>query len=156
MKNLKSSVKNRRQALGKKDAHFAEAEQMYVEEQKGLENIAFDLNLNYKTLHRWKKLGNWDSKRKSYIKSQLSFRERTHNFANKLLDSIEDDFENGDKPAVGRLYTIARILAMITKVQDLPDTAKKQITDDGKTSLTPEDVREIEELLGIKRIPKEE
>ncbi len=51
-----------------------------------------------------------------------------------------------------KLYTFTRMLPLITKIKEYEDVAaKKQTEDRDKTTLTDEDVMEIEELLGIRR-----
>jgi hypothetical protein len=143
--------------LSKKHVYSAEAEKMYIIEQLSLERIASDLNLNYKTVLYWKQEGNWEEKRLEYIKSKQMFHEELYGFARKLMHSIEEELDNGQKTDAGRLYTFTKILSMVTKVKEYEEaTIKKSAADEDKTNLTPEDIKEIEELLGIKRIPKEE
>jgi len=143
--------------LTKRNELFAEAEKMYVIDQCNLEKIAEELALNSKTVIRWKQHGNWEEKRAEYIKSKQMFHEELYHFARKLMHSIEADIEKGEKTDSAKMYTFLRMLPSITKVKEYEEVMnKKQTLAEDKTSLTPEDVREIEELLGIKRIPKEE
>jgi hypothetical protein len=138
--------------MTKKDFYFADAERMYVVEQYNLERIASELGLNFKTVLSWKQEGKWAEKRLEYIKGKQMFHEELYYFARKLMQSIQDDIEQGKKTDNGKLYTFTRMLPLITKIKEYEDIAtKKEEKDKDKTTLTPEDVREIEELLGIRR-----
>jgi len=130
---------------------------MYVIEQKNLENISIELGLNFKTVLSWKQEGNWSEKRLDYIKGKQMFHEELYNFARKLMHSIEDDIDNNRKTDNGKLYTFTRMLPLITKIKEYEDIASKkefEQKDKDRTTLTPEDVREIEDLLGIRRNKK--
>lgn len=142
--------------MSKKQIYFTDAERMYVEEQLSLNDISSNLDINYKTLHSWKQKGNWNQKRTDFIKNKQAFHERAYNFAQKLMNSIEDDLDSGKKPEIGRLYTITKMLSMIIKVKEYQDSASKKQFAEDKTSLSPEEMREIEELLGLRRRPKGE
>jgi uncharacterized protein YjcR len=141
--------------LSKKQIYYAQAERMYVIEQHNLERIASDLGVNIKTIFFWKQEGNWDEKRFEFIKGKQMFHEELYNFARKLMHSIEEDIDNSRKTDNGKLYTFTRMLPLITKIKEYEDVAAKkeqqELKDRDKTTLTPEDVREIEDLLGIRR-----
>lgn len=138
--------------MTKKDLYSADAERMYVVEQFNLERIASELGLNFKTVLTWKQEGNWAEKRLEYIKGKQMFHEELYYFARKLMQSIQDDIEQGKKTDSGKLYTFTKMLPLITKIKEYEDVAtKKEEIDRDKTTLSPEDVKEIEELLGIRR-----
>lgn len=138
--------------MSKKDLLSSDAERMYVVEQHGLERIADDLGLNIKTVFAWKQEGDWEAKRFEFIKSKQMFHEDLYNFARKLMRSIEADIDEGRKSDNGKLYTFTKMLPLITKIKQYEDiVAKKQEDTKDKTTLSTEDVREIEELLGIRR-----
>ena len=44
---------------------------LYTEKFMTLESIAKQLNVNERTLRRWKSVDNWENKRLEYIKSKL-------------------------------------------------------------------------------------
>lgn len=141
--------------MTKKDIYSADAERMYVVEQHNLERIATELNLNFKTVLAWKQEGNWEEKRLEYIKGRQMFHEELYYFARKLMHSIEDDIDNNRKTENGKLYTFTRMLPLITKIKEYEDIAtKKEEKDKDKTTLSSEDVKEIEDLLGIRRNKK--
>ena len=138
--------------MTKKDMFSADAERMYVVEQHGLERVATDLDLNIKTVFAWKQEGNWEEKRLEYIKGKQMFHEELYYFARKLMQSIQDDIDQGRKTDSGKLYTFTRMLPLITKIKEYEDIAtKKEEKNRDKTTLTDEDVKEIEDLLGIRR-----
>jgi len=138
--------------LTKKELYSSQAERMYVVEQHGLERIADDLGLNIKTIFAWKQEGHWEAKRLEFLKSKQMFHEELYHFARQLMHSIQEDIEQDKKTDSGKLYTFTRMLPLITKIKEYEDVAaKKQTEDKDKTTLTDDDVIEIEELLGIRR-----
>ena len=54
---------------------IGEAENLFVYKLKTVETIANELNLSRKTVMNWKEKGDWDNKRKLYIKSKIAFHE---------------------------------------------------------------------------------
>jgi len=104
--------------MAKKQLYFNEAERMYVVEQCTIAEIASRLNLGEKTVRLWKEEGDWDTKRKQFLKERQSLAEELFVFARKLARSIMDDWDKGEKVDQGRLYALARLLPMILKVKD--------------------------------------
>lgn len=136
----------------KRDIHFPEAERLYVIEQMTINEIASKLRLNEKTIRIWKNMGDWENKRRKYLKSKLSFHEELYEFSRKLMSSIKDDLENGEKVDSGRLYTFTRLLPLITKVKEYEDIAAKSDEKENNKGLTKDIVSLIEaEVLGIKK-----
>lgn len=133
----------------KKHLHFDAAERMAVIEQNTLAEISLKLSVAESTLRNWSREGKWDEKRKQYLESRQAFHEELYEFARSLMKTINDDMRTGAKVDTGRLYTLGRILPMITKVKDYEDVAKS--AGDGKTEGITEDVvKTIErEILGI-------
>ena len=75
-----------------------------------------------------------------------------YEFARKLLKSIKDDFESGEKVDTGRLYAFNKIIPMFTKVKNYEDVVSIKDKPKKQKGLTPEIVAEIEEqILGIKQ-----
>ena len=73
------------------------AEKLYIEKFMTLENIARQLNVNERTLRRWKADDNWDEKRSEYLKNNTTFHEDLYKFGRNLLDSIQNDMAKGEK-----------------------------------------------------------
>ena len=128
-----------------------EAENLYVYKLKTVETIANELNLNRKTVMAWKEKGDWEHKRKLYVKSKLAFHEEIFEFARKIMKDITEDMENGNKIDASRMYAFCKIVPMFMKVKDYEDVMSaiksKKETNKG---LTPEVIAKIEEeILGI-------
>jgi uncharacterized protein YjcR len=104
--------------MAKKHLYFNEAERLYIVEQCTIGEIASRLNLGEKTVRLWKEEGDWDTKRKQFLKERQSLAEELFVFARKLARSIMDDWDKGEKVDQGRLYALARLLPMILKVKD--------------------------------------
>ena len=142
--------------MNTKRQYYDEAERLFVIEHVGLEEIGVRLKLARKTLMRWKEAGDWDSKRKQYLRSRQTFHEELYEFAKKLMKGISEDMDSGEKVDTGRMYAFCRILPMIGKVKDYEDVVAKK-KDDAPKGLTPELIAQIEEeVLGIKHNDNEE
>lgn len=136
----------------KRDIHFSEAERLYSIEQMTINEIATRLKLNEKTVRIWKNTGDWENKRKKYIKSKLSFHEELYEFSKNLMQSIRSDLDTGQKVDQGRLYALARILPLITKVKEYEDFVAQKDDKDKNKGLTKDIVSLIElEVLGINK-----
>lgn len=138
--------------MSKKKVYYNEAERLYAEEQLTINEIASKLNVAVRTINYWKKDKNWDDKREKFLREKSSFHERLYGFSQTLMDSIENDIKNGEKPDAGRMYTFTRVLPLIAKIKDYEEALKKATMKDDKTknTLTKEDVMEIEKILGIR------
>lgn len=129
----------------------ADAERLYVIEQMTIEEIAEKLKVNEKTIRNWKTEGNWDLEKIQYVKSKQMFHEDLYNFARKLMATIEDSFEKGERVDPGRMYAFMRMLPMITKIKEYEDIVEKsrpkKATNKG---LSKDIIKQIEaEILGI-------
>lgn len=137
--------------MSKKQLYFAEAERLFVVEQHTINEIAQKLNLAEKTVRNWKKEGDWDHKKDQCLKQKTMFHEDLYVFARALMDSIRTDLDAGQKVDSGRMYTLARILPLITKVKDYEDAVTK-VTESNKQSGLSDDVfgKIQEEIFGIR------
>lgn len=127
-----------------------EAERLFVYELMTVEEVSRRLNLNRKTLIKWKEEGDWDNKRRIYLKSKQSFHEELYEFARKLMKDITCDMDNGEKVDPGRMYAFCKIIPMFTKVKSYEDVISQKDKKDTPKGLTPELVAQIEEeVLGI-------
>lgn len=129
----------------------ADAERLYIIEQMTVEEIAERLKVNEKTIRIWKSEGNWDLQKHQYIKSRQMFHEDLYNFARKLMATIEDSFEKGERVDPGRMYAFMRMLPMITKIKEYEDiVAKSKDKNAPKKGLSKDIIKQIEsEILGI-------
>lgn len=129
------------------------AAKLYIENFMTLENIAKQLNVNERTLRRWKSADNWEQKRYEYIKSNTSFQEDLYNFGRNLLKSIKIDMDKGEKIEPSRMYTVVKIINMLKSVKNYEDKVIKEkfMPETTKPNeISPEVIRKIEEkILGI-------
>jgi len=129
----------------------ADAERLYIIEQMTVEEVAERLKVNEKTIRIWKSEGNWDLQKLQYVKSKQMFHEDLYNFARKLMATIEDSFEKGEKVDPGRMYAFMRMLPMITKIKEYEDiVTKNKGKNETKKGLSKDIIKQIEsEILGI-------
>jgi DNA-binding XRE family transcriptional regulator len=136
--------------LTNKQYLIGEAENLFVYKLKTVETIANELNLSRKTVMNWKEKGDWDNKRKLYIKSKIAFHEELFEFARKIMKDITEDMEKGNKIDAGRMYAFCKLVPMFTKVKDYEDIVAKKEEKATPRGLTPELIAQIEEeVLGI-------
>lgn len=137
--------------MSKKDTFYNEAEKLFIQGQLTIAEIESRLNVCEKTIRNWKAEGGWDEKKRKYLQERSSFHEELYSFSRNLMQKIQEDWDAGEKVDAGRLYTLTRILPMITKVKDYEDVkiGKEEITDK-KKGLTEDVIKKIErEVLGI-------
>lgn len=138
--------------MNNKSLYFNEAERIYVYELASIEETAAKVNVSPRTIAIWKVKGDWDVKRKKYLKSKQAFHEELYDFARKLMHDIKTDLENGVKVDTGRMYAFTRMLPLITKIKEYEDVAAlmKDKPSESK-GLTKDIIRTIEEeILGMK------
>jgi hypothetical protein len=138
--------------LAKKEVLLENAQRLYVIEQMTIDEVARKMEVNERTIRRWKTEHNWDLKKEQYIKTKQMFHEELYNFARKLMISIEYDMENNEKIDPGRMFAFTKMLPLITKIKEYEDEVSKKGTEDtGSKELSPEFMKTInEEFLGIK------
>lgn len=135
---------------------FNEAERLFTYEFRTVDDIASRLNINRKTVMKWKDDGDWEKKRKEFLKSKQSFHEELYEFARKLMKDISIDMDNGEKVDPGRMYAFCRLIPMFTKVKDYEENMSKKDETKQPKGLTPELIQKIEEeVLGITYNEKE-
>jgi len=136
--------------LNSKKYLLNEAERLFTYEFLTVDEIANRLNLSRRTICNWKERGDWNNRRKEYLKSKQSFHQELYEFARKLMNGISTDLDNGEKVDPGRMYAFCRILPMFAKVKDYEDVMTKKEEKQANKGLTPELIAQIEEqVLGI-------
>lgn len=134
----------------KKDELLPEAERLFIHEYMPATVISKKLNLNRKTINRWRTEHDWDIKRAKFLKSKMSFHEELYEFARKLMDGIKADMDAGEKIDPGRMYAFCKVIPMFTKVKNYEDLAAPKEKKPSTRGLTPDIVARIEEeVLGI-------
>ena len=130
---------------------YSEAERFYVYNECTIDETASKLELNPKTICRWKAKGDWDKKREEFRKSKHVFHSELYEFARKLMRDISMEMEKGEKIDPGRMYAFTRMLPLIGKVKEYEDEARANEKQEERKGLTPELIKTIEEeILGIK------
>ena len=138
--------------MSKKAQYYEEAERLFVQEQCTIGEIENKLPVSEKTIRNWKGEGDWDTKKSKYLENKQAFHEELYAFSRKLMKSIEEDWDAGEQVDSGRLYTLTRMLPLITKVKSYEDVRilKEQETDKKKKGLSEDVIKRIEEeILGL-------
>ena len=137
-----------------KTLYLNEAERLYVYELLSMEEVASRLHITSRTVANWKAKGDWEIKKKRFLKSKQAFHEELYEFARKILRDIKSDLENGEKVDTGRMYAFTKMLPLITKIKEYEDVAtlmKEKDKQKESKGLTKEIIRSIEEdILGMK------
>jgi len=142
--------------LSKKERCFDEAQTLYVQGQHTVNEIASKLVLAEKTVRVWKAQGEWDEKRKEFLKSKSSVHSDLYEVIKSVISSVKDDLAAKQKIEASRMYFVTKALPLIIKIKDYENLVNKKQGAELKNVLSPEDVREVEELLGLRRYTKEE
>lgn len=137
----------------KKLALAQNALELYAEKFMPLEDIARQLHLNERTLRRWKKSDDWETKRMEYLRTKTTLHSDLYDFTRSLINSIEKDIENNGKVEPARYYAVTKMLKLIGPVKSYEDeviSEKQKQKEEKPKGLTPDVIREIEEqILGI-------
>lgn len=137
----------------KKQTLAQDAFKLYAEKFMSLEDIASQLHLNERTLRRWKKSDNWETKRTEYLKTKTTLHSDLYDFTRSLINSIEKDMDNNGKVEPARYYAVTKMLKLIGIVKSYEDDitrANRKYEEENPKGLTPDVIREIEEkILGI-------
>lgn len=78
--------------MGKRETYEPLARQYYVEAQVPISGIAKRLNITEKTLHSWKKEGNWDGQRAKFLHAQFSCYGSLYELVRLLAEDAKDKF----------------------------------------------------------------
>lgn len=134
---------------------IVEAENLYVYKLKTEDSIAQELQLSRRTIVDWKSKGDWDYKRKLYLKSKMAFHEEIFEFARKIMKDISADMEAGEKIDPSRMYTFCKLVPMFMKIKDYEDITSSKNKKKESKGLTADIIAQIEEeVLGIQRLPE--
>lgn len=113
--------------MAKKEQYYVLAEKYYVEDQMPVTGIAKKLNVTEKTLHNWRKEGEWDNKRAKFLRSQCQCYASLYELVNKMTQKIAEDFETtGEAPDGSTLYFIK---AMVDKLPKLKQFENELVLD---------------------------
>ena len=129
---------------------IANAERFYVIDRMTEKEVASQVGVNERTVKRWKKKFDWETKKNQYYQTTSLFHKEMYNFARKLMTSIEYDLDNGNEVNSSRMYTFTKMLPLIVKIKDYEDNIKKGAKESEQQGITPDFVKLIEtEILGM-------
>lgn len=101
-----------------KETHKILAGQYFIEYQMSVAEIARRLNISKKTLHNWKKEGNWDAKRTQFLKSQYSTNQTLYELVHLIATKAVEDFKtDGTVPDQKTLYFISAMSNKLLKLK---------------------------------------
>ncbi len=137
--------------MAKKQAYFAQAEKMFVENGIPMSGIAKTLDISEKTLREWKKEGDWDRKRLMFLKNQNSCNTELYELLRKLTQKVNEDIDNGVTPEAGILYTIKALAGSLPKIKVYEDqNIQEQLEQKEEKSSTEDIVTKVNDILGIR------
>ncbi|MDD3236819.1 MAG: hypothetical protein PHV37_01820 [Candidatus Gastranaerophilales bacterium] len=126
--------------MAKKEQYYVLAEKYYVEEQIPVTGIAKKLNITEKTLHNWRKEGEWDDKRTKFLRSQCNCYSSLYELLNKLIAKVTESIANDEKIDGSTLYFIKTLMDKLPKLKKFENDL---ILDKLETSSTEESNEDI-------------
>jgi hypothetical protein len=136
----------------KKQALFESAERLYIDNQLTFEEIAQKLGTCEKTVRLWADEGLWRQKRERFVQQRESLHSKLYDFTHKLIDTMTDDWADGQKVDPGRLYALARLVDRISKAQQAEGSIKMEKDKSApreRDGLSDEAILQIEQQLRI-------
>lgn len=107
--------------MGKFEDYGILAEKYFVEEQLPISRIADKLGLTDKTLHDWKKKGNWEEKRKEFLASQYTCYSALQELVMHLSKDALQKIKSGEVPEAATLNFISKMSEKLPKIKALDD-----------------------------------
>lgn len=114
--------------MGKFEDFGILAEKYYVEDQLPISTIAKKLNLTDKTLHDWKKKGNWEDKKRDYLASQCSCNKNLYELVRLLTDKAVSDIRaDGVYPDPAALNFISKMADKLPKIKTFEENVVNEL-----------------------------
>jgi len=98
------------------------AQRMYVEDLMTFEAIGEELDVSERTVRNWAKDGNWDVKRKKFMKFQENLQDDAREIAGLLAQKIKEQLGEGKEPANHLLFSFTRIASSLLKIREYEKT----------------------------------
>lgn len=128
--------------MGKFEDYGILAEKYYVEDQLSISAIGKKLNLTDKTLHDWKKKGNWEDKRRDYLTSQCSCNKNLYELVRLLTDKAVNEIRTtGTYPDPAALNFISKMADKLPKIKTFEENVVNELM-----NKSPEDTESKEDL----------
>lgn len=129
--------------MGKFEDFGILAEKYYVEDQLPISTIARKLNLTDKTLHDWKKKGNWEDKKRDYLASQCSCNKNLYELVRLLTDKAVSDIRtDGVYPDAAALNFISKMADKLPKIKTFEENVVNELMN-ANTSETEEKAEDM-------------
>ena len=128
--------------MGKFEDYGILAEKYFVEDQLPISAIARKLNLTDKTLHDWKKKGNWEDKRRDYLTSQCSCNKTLYELVRLLTDkAVAEIRTEGTYPDPAALNFIGKMADKLPKIKTFEENVVNELMNCEETSEKSEDMK---------------
>lgn len=139
--------------MAKKEQFELLARKMFVENQKSVAEIAREYNLTEKTVHRWKKAGNWAEERQKFLKSIHGSYTSLYEFIRLILDDTVAKYkETQELPDYKYLSYIRDLIDKLPKLKQFENELVTEKTDDSQArepiSLVDQIMRMHEAMMG--------
>lgn len=122
--------------MKKFDEYGILAEKYFVEEQLTLTEISERLNITSKTLVEWKKQGNWEEKRKTFLSSQYSCYSALQELLMYLSKDALTKIKSGEVPESASLNFIAKMAEKLPKLKSInEEKSKTSVNTDTQTQI---------------------
>ncbi len=107
----------------KRDVYEPLARRYYVENQMPVSGIAKRLNITEKTLHNWRKTGNWDEQRTNFLRAQFSCYGSLYELVKLLSEDIKERFlAEGELADPKTLQFLTNMVDRLQKLKDFEST----------------------------------
>lgn len=131
--------------MTKKATYEVLAAQYFVERQMSVAEIAKRLNISEKTIHTWKKDGNWEEKRTKFLKAQYSTNQTLYELLGLMATKAVDDYKSeGIIPDQKTLYFIMNMSDKLYKLKKYEEeSVLEKIEETTATSQQSEDKKAV-------------
>jgi hypothetical protein len=134
-----------------KAALFEEAERLFVQEGLSLAEIGRRIDVTPVTMSRWKKQGDWDTRRARYLASERHFIDIMHQIKKHLAEKVLDDLQDpdADKNTIPQsIYALSRMMAAVkpysaAELKKLEEEEKKELTPVERERIIKETIKDI-------------
>lgn len=133
--------------MGKFEDYGLLAEKYYVEEQLPVSSIAKKLNLTDKTLHEWKKKGDWDNKRKDFLTSQFTCSAALQELVLHLVKDANAKMNRGEMPEAAALNFISKMAEKLPKLKAYDDMVINEKMTDSDNESSVDQSQKVAELI---------
>ena len=113
--------------MSKKETYEPLARQYYVESQMPVSGIAKRLNLTEKTIHKWKKDGNWDNERAQFLRAKYSCYGSLYELANLLATKALRQWQTeGTLLDVSTMNFLSKIMDKLPKLKSFENNLAQE------------------------------